>query len=125
MPISMIENSEAHTLEVHLTGKLLRGDFLEFIPAAERAIAQWGKFGIMVVMRNFEGCEVSALWEDIKWDARHYNDVERVALIGEKKWQAGMSKFCQPFSGAEIRYFDVRDLEQARHWVEEALAVPA
>lgn len=124
MPISMIEKSGGRTLEVHLSGRLTRGDFMDFIPAAERIIHEWGKCGIMVIMRNFEGCEVSALWEDIKWDAKHYHDVERVALVGEKKWQAGMSKFCQPFSGAEIRYFDVRDLERARHWVEEAVAVP-
>jgi hypothetical protein len=125
MPISMIEKSDGRTLEIHLTQKLTRADFMEFIPVAERFINDWGKFGIIVVMRDFGGCEVGALWEDLKWDMKHYSDVERVALVGEKKWQAGMSKFCKPFNGAEIRYFDMRDLNQARLWVEESLAVPA
>jgi hypothetical protein len=121
----MIEKSDGRTLEIHLSRKLTRADFMEFIPVAERFITDWGKFGVVVVMRDFEGCEVGALWEDMKWDTKHYDDVERVALVGEKKWQAGMSKFCRPFSGAEIKYFDVRDINQARLWVEEALAVPA
>ncbi len=125
MPITMIERSDGHTLEIHLTGKLSRADFLEFIPVAERFISDWGKFAIAVVMRDFQGCEPGAVWEDLKWDLKHYHDVERIALVGEKKWQAGMGKFCQPFTGAEIKYFDLRNLPEARHWAEEPLAVPA
>jgi len=125
MPITIIENREYRNLEVHLTGKLSRDDFLEFVPVADRLVSEWGRFGILAVMRNFDGCEPGAIWEDLKWDLKHYHDVERVALVGERKWQAGMSKFCKPFTGAEIRYFDIRDLERARHWCSETEAVLA
>lgn len=125
MPISMVEQSSGRVLEVHMTGKLTRDDYQGFIPMAERLIHEWGKFSLLVVMRDFLGCDKGALWEEIKWDWDHFNDVERIALVGEKKWQAGMSKFCKPFTGAEIRYFDMRDLEQARIWVEEIHAAMA
>ncbi|HWD18443.1 MAG TPA: STAS/SEC14 domain-containing protein [Verrucomicrobiae bacterium] len=120
-----MEESAHRNLEVHLTGRLSQSDFQDFVPAAARKISEWGKFGIVVVMRNFDGCEPGAVWEDIKWDLKHYHDVERIALVGEKRWQAGMSKFCKPFMAAEIKYFDMNDLDRARQWVDEPLAVLA
>lgn len=119
MPISMVEQSNGKVLEVHMTGKLTSRDYQDFIPMAERSIKEWGKFSLLVVMRNFVGCDKGALWEEIKWDWKHFTDVERIALVGEEKWQAGMSKFCKPFTAAEIRYFDMSDMENARTWVEE------
>ncbi|HZM02642.1 MAG TPA: STAS/SEC14 domain-containing protein [Candidatus Saccharimonadales bacterium] len=124
MPISIIEKNDGKILEVHMSGKLTRDDYQEFIPVTERLIKEWGKFNLVVVMRDFHGWEIGAVWEDVKWDFKHFSDIDRVALVGEKKWQAGMSKFCKPFTNAEIRYFDVRDIEQARLWVQDAI-VPA
>lgn len=125
MPISMVEQNSGKVLEVYMTGKLTQQDYQEFIPMAERSIREWGKFSLLVVMRDFLGCDQGAVWEEIKFDWAHFSDVERIALVGEKKWQAGMSKFCQPFTRAEIRYFDIRDVEQARNWAEEVHAALA
>jgi hypothetical protein len=126
MPITTIENIEQKILEVHMSGKLSRADYMEFVPITERLIKEWERFSLLVVMKDFHGWEMGAIWEDIKWDVKHCSDIERIALVGEKSWQAGMSKFCKPFTSAEIRYFDMSDLEQARHWVHEfAVAVAA
>jgi hypothetical protein len=49
-------------------------------------------------MRDFQGWDARALWEDIKWDAKHFNQIERVAMVGDKKWQEWMAAFCKPFT---------------------------
>ena len=64
-----------------------------------------------------EGWTPAALWEDLKFDVKHYRDVSRFALVGEdwtKNWLATVS---EPFTAAEIRYFIERDIEGARDWV--------
>ena len=58
--------------------------------------------------------------EDVKFDARHFNDIERLAIVGKKKWQDWMSKFCRPFTSAKIRYFDRAQAADARTWLEAA-----
>ena len=58
-----------------------------------------------------------ALWQDIKFDARHFSDIERMAIVGETKWQQGMAVFCKPFTAARIRYFDRPAIEEARGWL--------
>lgn len=57
-------------------------------------------------MREFHGWSMGALWEDIKFDLHHFADIERLALIGDKKWEVGMAVFCKPFTTAKIRYFE-------------------
>ena len=37
-------------------------------------------------------------------------------MVGDKKWQKGMSVFCKPFTTAKIRYFDVAQAMEARAW---------
>ena len=57
------------------------------------------------------------LWEDIKFDLKHFADIERLAIVGEKRWEQGMAAFCRPFTSAKIRYFDHSRIEEAREWI--------
>ena len=45
------------------------------------------------------------------------------AVVGEKRWQKGMTTFCKPFTKAEIRYFHPEQAEEARSWLQQELAV--
>ena len=71
----------------------------------EKAIQEHGKVRLLVEMRDFHGWGVGALWEDIKFDAKHFCDFERIAMVGDKQWEKGMAVFCKPFTTAKIRYF--------------------
>ena len=71
-------------------------------------------------MTEFHGWDAGALWEDIKFDIKHFADIERLAMVGEKKWQQGMAIFCKPFTRATIRYFDHATVAEARKWLGEA-----
>jgi hypothetical protein len=64
---------------------------------------------------------MSALWEDIKFDVKHFADIERLALVGESKWEAGMAVFCKPFTTAKIKYFDESKAAEAQEWIRAEL----
>jgi len=106
-------NSTAHVdeevhgklLDIDLHGKLSRADYARIAPETERLIRQYGKIRILVTMHDFHGWDAGALWEDIKWNARHFNHIERLAIVGEKTWHKWMTGFCRPFTSAEVRYF--------------------
>jgi hypothetical protein len=49
---------------------------------------------------------------------RDSNDIERLAVIGEKKWEKGMTTFCKPFTTAKIRYFEKDQGAEAQIWIE-------
>jgi len=76
-------------------------------------------------MREFHGWSLAALWEDIKFDLKHFKDIERLAMVGERKWEKWMATFCRPFTSSEIRYFDQSEADQAQQWICEGLSAAA
>jgi hypothetical protein len=89
------------------------------VPLVEEQIEAHGRIRVVVELHDFHGWTMGALWEDFKFDLRHFDDVERVALVGESRWQKGMAAFCKPFTRAWIRYFDHSRLEEALAWAAE------
>ena len=73
-----------------------------------------GKLRLLFDMTGFHGWEVSAAWEDFKFGVEHFADIERLAMVGETRWQHGMATFCKPFTTATVRYFDRADAAAVR-----------
>jgi hypothetical protein len=90
------------------------------VPVFERLADLHGKLRVIFDMAGFRGWEGSAAWADVKFTTKHFADLERLAMIGEKKWQQGMAIFCQPFTNAKVRYFDQAKATAARKWLGEA-----
>ncbi len=125
MAVELKELDGGRLLEVHLSGKLAKENYGTFVPVVERLVKQHGKIRLLVEMHDFHGWTAGALWADIKFDARHFRDIERLALIGETKWEKGMAAFCKPFTTAEVRYFDRSQADAARRWLSEPLRMAA
>jgi hypothetical protein len=70
-------------------------------------------------MAGFQGWEAAAAWEDLKLGVRHFADIEKIAMVGETKWQHGMAMFCKPFTKAAVRYFDHAAAAEAQKWLAE------
>lgn len=123
MGVELHAEPGTNVLDVTVTGKLDRDDYTNFVPEVERAIKERGKLRMLCTLADFHGWTAGALWEDLKFDVKHFSDFERVAFIGDKKWEQGMAAFCKPFTSATIRYFDTSEADEARQWIHEA--VPA
>ncbi|MFN4260195.1 MAG: STAS/SEC14 domain-containing protein [Gemmataceae bacterium] len=121
MAAELREEAGGKVLAVKLTGKLTKEDYEQFVPVAERLIQQHGKVRMLVEMSDFHGWTAGALWEDIKFDLKHFKDIERLALIGESKWEQGMATFCKPFTTASIKYFDAAKADEAKTWIQEGV----
>lgn len=117
MALELVEEAGGKVLEVRVSNKLEKADYERFVPEVERLINQHGKIRILFDMRDFHGWSLGALWDDIKFDLKHFKDIERLAMVGEKKWQEWMATFCRPFTTSRIRYFDHGEHDEARAWL--------
>ena len=104
-------------LFVRLTGKLHKDDYARFVPIVDQAVLRHGKIRMLVEMHDFHGWDAAALWEDVKFDVTHFHAIERVAIIGDKKWEQWMAAFCKPFTAATIEYFEVAKSADAHAWI--------
>lgn len=119
MSIELTRIKEGKALEVAVSGKLRNEDYQRFIPEFEQLLKAHGKISVLFEMSQFHGWEVKAAWADLKFDLKHYHDIERVAVVGEKKWHQWMTTFFKPFTAAELRYFDHAEAGKARAWIVE------
>jgi hypothetical protein len=117
MPLQLNEEDNGKILVVHVSGKLAKADYEHFVPEFERLVKEHGKMRVLFDLADFHGWEAGALWEDTRFGLKHFSDIERLAMIGETKWQQGMATFCKPFTKATVRYFDHAAAAEAREWV--------
>ncbi|MEJ2110767.1 MAG: STAS/SEC14 domain-containing protein [Acidobacteriota bacterium] len=117
MAVKINETERGKIAEIQVSGKLTHEDYGQFVPEFERLIQEHGKIRILFEMRDFHGWKFAALWDDMKFDLKHFSHIERLAMVGDKAWEKGMSAFCRPFTTAQIRYFDQTALDEARTWI--------
>jgi hypothetical protein len=111
--------SAGKLLHVKVTGKLTKEAYEAFAPVVDEQIEEHGKIRILFEMHDFHGWTAGALWEDLKFDFKHWKEIERLAIVGESKWEAGMAAFCKPFTSATIQYFDHAKLDEAQAWIAQ------
>jgi hypothetical protein len=117
MAVTLTELEGGRVLQAQVSGKLAHADYEHLAPAFERLIGQHGKIRVLLDMVDFHGWEAAALWDDLKLDFKHFAHIERLAMVGDKAWEKGMSVFCKPFTTATVRSFDRAERDQAVAWI--------
>jgi hypothetical protein len=118
MSLHIIENNGGNILEMEASGKLVASDFQSLESMFQRLVKQNGKIRVLFRMRDFHGWEPVAFWDEVKFDLKHFGDIERLAMVGDKQWEKFLGVFGRPFTAAEVRYFDESALPAARVWLE-------
>lgn len=129
MPLQLSEGPNGRYLVIHATGKLVEEDYKYFIPEFEQMCSHnpakdKRDARVLFDMTGLHGWDAGAAWEDIKFDVKHFNDIARLAIVGDKPWQHGLATLFSPFTRAKTRYFDSRKISEARHWLSEPVVQP-
>lgn len=118
MALELKERDDGKIVEVYVSEKLTEADYARFVPRFEQLVRQHGKIRVLFDLTRFHGWSARALWDEIKFDLKHLNDIELLAMVGETKWQQWMTTFCTPFTTARIRYFDRARADEAHTWIQ-------
>ncbi len=118
MALTMQEEPGSNLVTMTLSGKLVKDDYSEFVPQIEALMQKVGKIRILLVMEDFHGWDLAAVWEDTKFDMHHFGDIEKLAMVGDAAWEKWMASFCKPFTKATIKYFDLSERDAAMAWLK-------
>lgn len=47
----------------------------------------------------------------------HSDDIEVIAIVGDKKWEKCMKSIMKPFKNAKVVYFEMAEKEKAKAWI--------
>jgi hypothetical protein len=116
--IEQLPTNSERVLAFRMSGKLHDEDYKTFIPAVEAAAARHGKVRLLADFQDFHGWDAHALWDDIMAAPELCLNMERIALVGDRKWEVWMAKVCRLFTMAKTKYFDVSEIGAARAWLD-------
>jgi len=119
MAVKLQELDDGKVLEVSVSGMLRQQDYPQFVPAFERYVHDHDKVRVLFDMDDFHGWDMNSMWDEVKFDAENFRHIDRLAMVGEQRWQQWMATFCKPFVEARIRYFDHDDKSKAVEWLEQ------
>jgi hypothetical protein len=117
--IELLPTDSPKLVAVKLSGKLHNKDYETFVPSVESVITREGRIRMLAQFENFEGWDLHAAWDDFKFGVKHYRDIERIALVGDKAWEKWMATLCRPFTQAEVKYFNGSEMGAAWAWLRE------
>src|SRR5260370_37452143 len=118
--IEVLASPSEKVLGFKMSGKLHDADYKTFVPLIDTAIAKQGKVRLLAQFHDFHGWDLHALWDDIKFSTTHCTKIERIAMVGDKKWEAWKTKVGTPFTMAKSKYFDAAEMDAAWAWLQEA-----
>ena len=75
---------------------------------------------VLAVLENFEGWERGTDWNDIDFMIAHGNDISRIAVVGDPRWETQAMAFAGAgVRGVPVRFFGSGELKNARSWLVE------
>lgn len=121
MAASMVEVVD-DLITVRISGLLTHSELTGLQTQIVRELQHSGMVRVLILTENFTGWEKGGNWGDISFQADHDADIEKMAIVGEAKWEELASIFTgrglRPFP---IEYFLPDEIEKARAWI----ALPA
>ncbi|HRL72018.1 MULTISPECIES: STAS/SEC14 domain-containing protein [Flavobacterium] len=99
-------------------------DYEKIHPFIHNIISTGRKVRWYFEMDDGSGSDSTGFWEDgiIEIDYgnmkfTHSDDIETIAIVGDKKWEKCMLSIMKPFTKANLRYFELSEKEKAKEWI--------
>jgi hypothetical protein len=115
--LSYKEYDNAQAVEIVLEGRISTQEFEALAERLEAFIARHGRVRVLEIVRDFEGMDASALWEDIKFSLRHLKDFSRCAIVANPNTRHLWSSLVAPFMSCDVEHFPPGEEDAARDWL--------
>lgn len=106
-------------LALKAQGRLTHEDFKTISPMIDGALAGIKKRKVRVLfdVRDLEGWDVRAAWDDFNLSLKHGLQIDRIAVFGHKVWQDNIAKVANWFMAGDLKFFEHE--ADALRWLKE------
>lgn len=86
----------------------------------KQAIESVGFVRLLCVLKDFQGWETNADWNNLDFFMRHGSMVKRIAIVGDPRWRTGALAFAAAdLRKAPVKFYPDAQMAQARAWLTE------
>ncbi len=117
MAIEIIEQVGG-LITARVSGKVKKTEVETAQKVVIRIIGSGLKARILLIAEGFNGWEDKGNWGDVSFQMKYDEQIEKIAVVGQKKWEDLVSAFLgKGLRSVEIRFFPPFRLGIARAWV--------
>jgi hypothetical protein len=121
MGAEIIEQT-ADTLTVRISGLLTQPVLAALQRDVGQKLNQRGKTRLLILTEAFEGWQRGGNWGDVSFSAAHDNQIEKMAIVGDKQWEDLALMFASKgLRRFPIEYFAAADIARARAWLAQPI----
>src|SRR5690349_17359378 len=116
MSAQIVNAADNDILTIKITGKLSAPELIGVRKTAAELLRQKDHSKLLVLIQNFEGWNKGGDWGDLSGQAELDPNVEKMAIVGDKKWE----DFALIFAGQGLRRFPIEyfdDPNKAQAWL--------
>ena len=117
MSYEIMDNSTG-TVTIRISGKLSFAEYREGQKKMGEIIRQRGKLRFLILLEDYLGTEKEGNWGDISFAMEFDKYIEKMALVGDRKWEADAMLFTgKGVRRFPIEFFEPADLPKAKAWL--------
>ncbi len=114
-----LAESAGNVVGYRASGKITDEDYETLVPILERLIEDSGKIRFLLYLEDFHGWDMKAAWDDFVFGMKHRNDIERLAMVGDRKWEELLTDLMKPFMKGKVKFFETAELQEAWTWLRQ------
>ncbi len=103
------------TIELDMIGEVTGDDYKKVKPQLEAIFKKVGKAKFLIDLNQLKKFDLSAIYQDIKFDLQHLKNIGTTAIVGTKKTYEALSSVIDKFYPEKIKHFE--DQVEALHWL--------
>lgn len=117
--LNLTKITENHIAVLKVSGTITKEEVKHVEPLIEDAISHGEPLNFYIELADFNGMDLAAVKEDVKFDIKHKDDYGKIAIVGESSWQDWATRFCDIVLDAPMQYFDHAHSEKAWQWLND------
>jgi len=116
--LTLIPFDDDRVVGARISGKITRPEFDAVAAALETALAKHDKVRFYAEMETFGGVAMDALFQDLKFGLRHWQQFEREAVVTDQDWMRRLALLADKLlPSIDVKVFARDDMDSARAWI--------
>ena len=115
--IAKLSESSDSVIGFKVSGTVKKDDYQVLIPEVEAAVQNNKSANLLLDLTELEGEALEAWGSDMKFGREYRKKINKMAIVGDKRWQQWMTKLAEPFFAKKARYFESSRANEAWVWL--------
>jgi hypothetical protein len=117
--IEKLGESSGNMIGFKLTGTITKDDYDVMVPEVEKLIKEHGNIRLLIDMDEFKWESIKAWGADMKFGKHLHKRIDKMAIVGDKKWEGWITHLAGPFFANDSKFFHPAEAASAWAWLRE------